>query len=123
MRLPSIKTLENAFPGKGKAVRALLESPKLARQHPAGAARIAECYHPPTQLDVTLHAIDSEVGGYGVEYIRHRDDGFREGDQLGLEYINLGDTYTPTLIYDHGRDTWRVSSWGGIVEARMSDYE
>jgi hypothetical protein len=121
MRLPSTKTLENAFPGKGKAVRALLESPKLARQHPAGAARIAECYNPPTQLDVTLHAINSEVEGYGVEYIRHRDDTMR--DNYGLEYINLGGTYISTLIYDHSRDTWRVSSWGDIVEARMRDYE
>jgi hypothetical protein len=37
--LPSIKTLERAFPGKGKELRAALEASRATlAQHPAGAA-------------------------------------------------------------------------------------
>ena len=35
MNLPSTKTLERAFPGKGKELRRLLESPAAVRAHPA----------------------------------------------------------------------------------------
>ncbi len=34
----------------------------------------------------------------------------------GLEYSNTGDTYATTLIYDRGRGTMRLCSWGDIAE-------
>lgn len=51
--LPSIKALETAFPGHGKELRKALEMKRSQlAQHPAGAARIAECYHSPETHDV-----------------------------------------------------------------------
>ena len=116
MRLPSTRTIESAFPGHGRELRRLLEDPSAARRHPAAVARRAECYHPPTFLDQLLHALDAEAEAHGVEYIAHRDDGFRNDEMRGLEYLNVGDPYTPTLIYNHSADTWRVCGYGDIIE-------
>lgn len=114
MRLPSVRTLESAFPGRGRALRRILECNRTAREHPAAVARRAECFHAPSLLDQRLHALNAEAETYGVEYIAHRDDSCR--DTFGLEYLNTGDTYTPTLMFDHARGSWRVTSWGDVVE-------
>lgn len=120
--LPSIKRLESAFPGKGKILRNLLESARAVNAHPVAIARAAECYHPPTLLDKRLHALNAECEGFGVEYIAHKDDGCRIGDQYGIEYINQGDTYVTTILYDHFKGSWRLIDWGSIVECRPGAY-
>jgi hypothetical protein len=121
-RLPSIRTLESAFPGHGRALRRLLEDDRAVRQHPAAIARRAECLHSPTLLDLRLHALNAEAETCGVEYIAHKNDGYRIGEQYGLEYLNTGDTYATTIIYDHSRGSWRVGCWGDVVEARPNLY-
>ena len=120
MRLPSIRTLESAFPGHGRALRRLLDSDRAVREHPAAIARRRECLHPPSLLDQRLHALNAEAETHGVEYIAHRDDSLRE--TLGLEYLNTGDSYASTIIFDHARRSWRVTSWGDVVEARPNQY-
>ena len=120
MKLPSVKTLETAFPGKGRTLRRLLESDAAVSKHPAAAARRAECFHAPTLLDQRMHALNAEAETCGIEYIAHRNDSWRE--DFGLEYLNTGDMYTPTLIFDYARDSWCVASWGDIIEARPNLY-
>jgi hypothetical protein len=44
----------------------------------------------------------------GVEYIG--------GSDGGLYYVNHGDTYDTTLIYDTGKGAVKVGAWGDIVE-------
>jgi hypothetical protein len=112
--LPSIKTLESAFPGYGKQLRQALEMKRSQlAQHPAGAARIAECYHPPKTYDVRLHVLNAIAETCGVEYIGHRDDTFTES--YGLEYLNVGDPYIPTIVrFADGR--YRIACYGDIVE-------
>lgn len=112
--IPSIKTLESLSPGNGKELRKALEDYSYCRNHPAGAARIAECYHPPRKYDVRLTVCDAIMETCGVEYIAHKDDTYHEA--YGLSYCNKGETYAPTLIYNHKRGTYRVGSWGDIVE-------
>lgn len=118
--IPSVKTLERLSPGNGRELRRCLESYSYCRQHPAGAARIVECYHPPSKWDVRLTVCDAIMRTHGVEYISHKDDTFRES--YGLSYCNTGDTYAPTLVYDHSRGTYRVTSWGDIVERYPNRY-
>ena len=113
--LPSIKTLESAFPGHGKELRQVLEMRRSQlAQHPAGAARLAECFHPPATYDVRMCVLDSIGGTCGVGYIAHKDDTSHES--YGIEYLNIGDPYAATIIYDHRSGRYRVSSWGDIVE-------
>jgi hypothetical protein len=62
------------------------------------------------------------IGGYGVEYIAHRDD--TSWRSHGLQYVNTGDTYSATVVYDWhtGRFLWGAD-WGSIVESRPGQYE
>ena len=119
--LPSIKRLESAFPGHGKAIRQALESTQFCRQHPAGAARIAECYHPPSIVDLKLTVVNSMTEGHGVEYIAHRDDTLH-GSIYGLDYVNQGKTYATTIIFDHKSNRFILGDWGSIVERREGQY-
>lgn len=119
--LPSIKTLESAFPGRGKELRQALKMTRSQlAEHPAGKARMAECYHPLRTCDIRLHALDSIAGTHGVEYIAHEDDASH--GVYGLWYLNAGDSYSATIIYDHRVSRYRVASWGDIVE-RHSCYD
>ena len=74
----------------------------------------------------TMEAISATLPGcHGAEFIppgRARSP--------SIEYVNTGDTYTPTILYiggvaDDGRPTgrgrWSVGSWGAIVERGRYD--
>lgn len=61
-----------------------------------------------------LKVADDLLDGHGVEYIESLTDTMRSRE--GLSYVNMGDTYDTTLIYDHGKGRFVVSSWGDIVE-------
>jgi hypothetical protein len=54
-----------------------------------------------------LQMADSMMNGHGVERIPGRP---------GLMYVNMGDTYDTTLVYDYKTNRFVVSSWGDIVE-------
>jgi len=114
-RLPSIKTLENAFPGKGKALReALLMSKAQLSEHPAGENRTAECYHPPACYDIRMHVLNSIAECHGVEYIASDKDTFTTAS--GFDYLNVGDSYAATIIRFCETGNYRVACIGDIVE-------
>lgn len=87
----------------------------------AARERQWEAYNDHEPLTLALEALNELLEGFGVEYIRHEDDGYAVGDQYGIEYVNQGDTYAATIMYDHARNCWRVGDWGSIVE-RSSKY-
>lgn len=111
MKLPSIKTLERAFPGKGKELRRLLENEAAVRAHPAAIELARQCYNPPDLHYSRMHALNAVAETYGVEYI----PAGHNAKSPGFEYLNTGDTYCPTIVrFDSGR--YAVTSWGDIVE-------
>lgn len=121
MRLPSIKTLERAFPGKGKALRKLLESPAAVREHPAVIELQRQCYNPPGLAYMRMTALDAEAGTHGVEAVWNVGESADDcTSRPAFEYLNTGDTYALTIIrMDTGR--YIVASWGDLVE--RGDYE
>lgn len=111
MSMPSVKTLESAFPTKGKVLRELLTSEKAVREHSAAIAREHECYNSPTLADLRMHALNAETGCFGVEYVK--GNGTRRSPSF--EYLNTGDAYNTTIVrFANGQ--YRVTSWGDIVE-------
>lgn len=72
---------------------------------------VRSCWHEPEKIDKKLCAINQILGGYGVEAIF--GDSYTEPD---MDYINLGDTYTTTIVFDRLKWKWRVMSWGDWVE-------
>ena len=106
MNLPSIKTLHQVFGDKAREARAILEMSRAQLEAlPAGAARVAECYHAPSTADVRMHCLDALGESSGVESFELRDGSH-------CDYLNTGDTYPATLRRVHGRD--RVACWGDV---------
>lgn len=115
---PSQKTLETAFPGKGKELRDLITGKRdPERFYRSVVDLVMRAYHRPSYSRMLMTAINEVIEGHGVEYIRPKDD-----DHPSYEYINMGDTYNATiLLRDDGKLI--VSSWGDIVEKHMDWYE
>lgn len=104
MNLPSIKTL-SAVTSKPKALRKALEAYRDDK----------------ATLRATMERADELIGGYGVEYIRHKKDTMRT--VYGLDYVNMGDTYATTLLFDHATDSFNVGTWVDIVEKYSDCYD
>jgi hypothetical protein len=130
MRVPSVKALTEAFPrlspDNAKLIRALgieVDNPDRLRElietHvPATERYVRSLYSDPYDSDiwrvtVALHAMDQIMGTHGVEGLGPT----RSGDYApAYEYLNTGDTYATTLIYDRARDALKIGSWGDIAE-------
>lgn len=57
-----------------------------------------------------LRRADEALNGHGVEYLTPSDGG------NGVDYVNMGETYAPTLMFDYKTNRFVVSSWGDLVE-------
>ena len=108
---PSIKKLREIFGANAADAKRILQMTRAQLLTlPAGAARERECYNPPQTWDIRMECLN-ELGDFsGVEGV----DITVQGERVGVEYLNAGDTYTPTLVRFNGR--YRVSSWGDIAE-------
>lgn len=59
------------------------------------------------------------LGGYGVENIRdERNFVSHYWQDTVLLYVNMGDTYDPTLCYDTDDKEYFIGSWGDFVEEK-----
>lgn len=72
---------------------------------------IKDCCHGPSKSELILEAANELLDGSGIETVFGN-----HGMDPVLSYVNMGDTYTPTLIFDHDKNEWIVSSWGAILE-------
>lgn len=91
------------------------------REDPAVVAWAAKCHHDPREsrdarAECRMVALNRIMDGCGVEVIRGRWVDRYHGD-IQAAYVNFGDTYDLTILLDHERQTWRVTSWGDWVEA------
>ena len=119
MNIPSIKRLcENLKIDKttAQAARRIMAGEQAQEReanpdkYAATIRWMAGCYNPPGAIIIRLNMLNDLLGGFGVECSGAVD--MRNG--APLEYINTGDTYTPTICLFRGR--WVLSSWGDIVE-------
>lgn len=109
MNTPSVKTLLKAFPHLDRKTAAAV---KLAMIEDQPAPR--EWFSGGTMPARQMHAINALIGGHGVEYIG------AEGDRVfmsyGIEYVNTGDTYNATVIYDYKTGRFSVTTVGDVIE-------
>jgi hypothetical protein len=71
---------------------------------------VNSCYNEPSNREKKLCALNSIIGGYGVEAIQEAGN-YHESPCV---YINMGDTYTNTICFYEGQ--YHYTSWGDAVE-------
>ena len=90
------------------------------------SARIAELISSAAgdadRVDKALAEIDEIIDGHGVEAIRGAWVDNYYGDVVGL-YVNTGDTYNNTVVYDTTEDRFDVTTMGDWVESYSDKYE
>jgi hypothetical protein len=103
---PSIKTLENAFPGKGKEIRQALtgDLDSILEKYPKVQEWHNRCHHAPMLHELRMAACDEILCGYGVEY------------EKGIgSFVNMGDPYVTTIIQRYAGH-YVVKCYGDIAE-------
>lgn len=58
----------------------------------------------------TLNFANKVLDGSGIEYLAP------SGGGNGIDYVNMGDAYSSTLLFDHEKSRFLVGSWGDLVE-------
>lgn len=80
--------------------------------------------HRPHRAEMVMQALNEVLGGHGVEAIRvegawvdtyHHD--------IVATYVNMGDTYAATVVYDTDHDRFELSTWGDFVERREREQQ
>lgn len=71
------------------------------------------------EIGAAMDAADELLEGHGIESLFVRD-GQIVNDAwdaaFGIDYVNLGDTYLATVIYDYEAHEFYIGSWGDWVE-------
>ena len=111
--VPSKKALEAAFPSKGAELRALLTGQADERAYASVKRWCVQCHHTPRYQARVECAVNEILEGHGTEAIF--SDGHVSPDAV---YINMGDTYNTTLLYDCVRGRWLITCWGNWLEAQ-----
>lgn len=70
-----------------------------------------QCYNEPPKHEKIMAALNEVLGGFGIE----TTDNPKNSDDY-IEYINVGDTYIPTILYYNGK--FIFSTWGDFVERK-----
>lgn len=71
-------------------------------------------------VNVAMTAFEAAIGGYGVEGIAPRDlpdSALRDFMRDYVDYVNRGDPYRATLLFDHMTGEFHVTGWGDYIEA------
>lgn len=109
MNTPSIKTLLKAFPHIDKTTAQAVKLAMVEDQPPPRS-----WYSQGNKTDRQLEAINILIEGHGVAYAASSRDTCSKA--YGIEYINMGDTYAVTVIYDRDKGRFIVATVGDTVE-------
>ena len=103
MLYPSVKRLREAFPGKALRLRAIME----------------ECGDQGEELEGTMDQLDTVLDGHGVELISGSGDTAANDSyfpDVQALYVNMGDTYNTTIVYDLVDERYLLTTMGDEVE-------
>ena len=78
--------------------------------------RTREAEGDPEAVDELLEDLNEAVGGHGIQEITGNYQVDKYYRDIALLYVNLGDTYDATVLYDTEEKKFLIGSWGGWVE-------
>lgn len=107
-----LERLEEAFPGKGQLIVDVIRYETAPQTYATVADLLGTRYCRPNPVELQMLAINEILGGYGVEAI------FRDGGRISpdMEYVNMGDPYNATVVYDYIDGKFIVTAWGDWIE-------
>ena len=71
-----------------------------------------QCFNAPSYNERVEVAVNELLGGFGAEAIPF------EGSWPEISYINMGDTYDLTVVFDYSEEKIYATDWGTIVEEK-----
>lgn len=120
MSFPSLSRIQERLgfgKDKAKRIRGLMDGSRGASQYESVKAWVRECLNSPPKIERVLMALNEELNGFGIESINAED---KRVDGFWLDcvacYVNQGDTYDTTIVYDTERGSYYVTSYGDWVE-------
>jgi len=110
---PSVKTIAMYWPDKAKEIRGIIDGSIDPMTYSKVDQWVRQCYNRPSTHELQLEAINQVLEGYGTEALDENTSWF---PQPHYSYVNMGDTYTPTVVYDHEKDRFLITDWGTLAE-------
>jgi len=105
-------------------IRGQLDPLSYPSHFPETDTWVHQCHYLPRQSERVLSALNELLEMHGVEGLRiegeHVDNHYYD---IVATYLNTGDSYAPTILLDHERNKWRLTSCGDFVEAREQRVE
>ena len=112
----SIKTLQETLgldKLQAKWVRGMIKGEVNPEDFKSVQDLVKSCYNYPDTLYQVMTALNEILEGHGIETLQ--DDW---GSPAWGEYVNMGETYVPTIVYLYDKERFVVSSWGDLAERR-----
>lgn len=104
MRHPSVQRIESVLGLTRADAREIREFMECVERF-EGADRHWAVYN-------QLSAIERVIGGHGIEGIPNPARTYEDE----VSYVNMGDPYTPTVMWDCADERFRVGCWGDLIE-------
>jgi len=120
--MPSLRILKDRFGDKGKELHNLISGKTDPKTYKSVQKWVDRCFNEPTDIELRMEAINEILEGFGVEGIEGKwvDSYHRENQAV---YINTGDTYSLTILYDNELRRFVVTTFGDWVESHEKSRE
>lgn len=102
---------EEAFPGKGQLILDVIDGTTNPETYDSVNAWVRQCFNRPEAIEMKMCAINEIIEGHGVEALFWADEIHPD-----MEYVNMGDTYATTIVYNYIDNLYRVIPQGDWIE-------
>ena len=86
---------------------------ELSQRFPHTYDWVRQCLNMPSEAEIRLSMINEIIGGYGTEALDEDPNWF---PYPRYSYVNMGDPYVTTIMFDHEQSRFFVACWGDIAE-------
>ena len=108
--------IDNRFGNRTREIRDLARGASDPEAYASVQKWIAQCYNRPSPNELIMCAFNEILDGYGVEVVRSYNWDNFYGDAAAV-YVNVGDTYDNTIVYEVANDRYITTTLGDWVEA------
>lgn len=111
-----LKTLRKFFDEEtAQKIRRMVSGEDDPKDYVSVQNWLAQCHNEPSDEELRMEALNEILEGFGVEAIRGNwvDNYYCD---VQATYINMGDTYSLTILRDNELGKYILTSWGDWVE-------